>query len=504
MKPFLARLSFIVTGWLVAGGALHGATEAFDFEILRSRAKALAAKPYVAPRSTVPPELLKLTFSQHRAIAFNATRAWWKRDKLPFQLQFFHPGFIFGQTVVLHELRGREATLITFSKGFFSYGTDDYGNIPEDMGFSGFRIISKLDRPEDEIGAFQGASYFRLLCLKTVYGLSARGLAVNPGDSVLGEEFPMFEEFWVQRPAGRDKAIVIFALLNGPSIAGAYRFSILPGAVTVAQVKAVLYARTAIQTLGIAPLTSMFWHGESSNSLSGDYRPEVHDSDGLMIARGNGERLWRPLSNPDTRIRTSAFSDENPKGFGLLQRDRDFEHYQDLQVAYQSRPSVWVEPMGAWGRGSVRLLELHTPDETNDNIAAFWVPDSLPPVGEPIELEYKLHWFMDQIKPPVAHVVATRMGASRTHDTDLQHFWVDFDSAYLRGLPPDTGMEAVVHVEAGAKLIYNGPQKNPYNGTWRISFGIRPDGSKKPVELRCFLRKDTAVLSEMWTYLWQP
>lgn len=505
---------------LVVGvSSLRAQEGAFDFEVLRARAKELAAKPYVARSTKVPPQLMKLTFQQHQQIKFDPKQSWWSKEKLPFPLQFFHPGFLFDKTVDLYELRGGQAQRIPFLRKFFTYGAEgkevhgvdskdletvDYGDIPNDMGFSGFRILSNLSRFEGEIAAFQGASYFRMLCMKSVYGLSARGLAVRPGDSVLGEEFPRFEEFWIQRPASRDKQLVIYALLDSPSIAGAYRFEITPGAVTVAQIKAVLFARTEIPALGVAPLTSMFWHGESSSSTEGDYRPEVHDSDGLMMSRGNGERLWRPLSNPGIRIRTAAFSDENPQGFGLLQRDRNFEHYQDLQVAYQSRPSAWVEPIGKWGKGSVRLLELNTADETNDNIGAYWVPDSLPPIGQPIEFEYKLHWFMDQIKPPVAEVIATRMGASRTHDLDVQHFWIDYDSPFLRKLPIGSGMEAVVEVPEGVKLAYWGAQKNPYNNTWRLSFGIRTDGSKKPVELRCFLRKDEVVLSEKWTYLWQP
>jgi periplasmic glucans biosynthesis protein len=496
-----ARLTCWVALCLFAGAA-RAAETLFDFEVLRYRAKMLATKPYVTRVSTVPEKLRKLNYEQHRFIAFNPAQSWWRRDGLPFQLQFFHPGFIFDKTVQIHEVRGREEQLIPFSAKFFNYGIDDYGEIPENMGFSGFRLLYNLNHPQDELGAFQGASYFRLLCMKAVYGLSARGLAINTGEAG-GEEFPTFEEFWVQRPSVGDKQIVIFALLDSPSIAGAYRFTIQPGEITVAQVKAVLYARTAIKTLGIAPLTSMFWHGENSDSTEGDYRPEVHDSDGLLVNHSNGEWLWRPLTNPAS-IRTVAFSDQNPRGFGLLQRDRRFDDYQDLEVAYQARPSAWVEPVGDWGRGSVRLVELHTPNETNDNIVAFWAPDSLPAVGEPIEFEYKLKWFMDQIRPPAGYVVATRRGTSKTHDTDLQHFWVDFDGPYLGKQGPDPAIEPVVDVGAGAKLSYVAVQKNPYNGTWRIAFGVRPDGSKKPVELRCFLRKAPHVLTETWSYLWQP
>jgi glucans biosynthesis protein len=223
----------------------------------------------------------------------------------------------------------------------------------------------------------------------------------------------------------------------------------------------------------------------------------------MMINTGAGEWLWRPLTNPNN-TRIAAFADNNPKGFGLIQRERNFENYQDLEAFYHMRPSAWVEPVGPWGRGAVRLIELHAPDETYDNITAFWVPDSLPPAGEPIELTYKLHWFIDQIHPPAGYVVGTRQGRTATQETDLERFVVDFDGAYLNKDGPDPQVEAVVTVGAGAKLMSSTVQKNPFNGTWRVSFAIKPDGTGHPVEMRCFLRKQPHVLTETWSYLWQP
>jgi len=498
------RFSLLAVGFvlLLVPAHTHAVEAKIDFDVLRYRAKILAGKPYVPRPTRVPDKLLKLTYDQHRDIRFNPGRSWGRADGLPFQMQFFHPGFIFDKTVQISELRGGVETPIAFSPQLFEYGTTPVGNVPEDMGFSGFRLMYPLNAPGDELGAFQGASYFRLLCQQAFYGLSARGLAVNTGEPE-GEEFPNFEEFWVERPGPGAKEIVLFALLDGPSIAGAYRFTIRPGADTVTQVKAVLYARKPIKTLGLAPLTSMFWHGENTNANHGDFRPEVHDSDGLLVNHSGGEWLWRPLTNPAV-IRTMAFGDRDPRGFGLLQRDRKFSSYEDLEANYHRRPSAWVERIGVWGSGSVRLVELPTPDETNDNIVAFWVPDSLPAVGEPIEFEYRLHWFLDQIRPPAGLAIATRRGHSKTHEPDLERFVVDFDGAYLGKQGPDPLIDAVVTVGAGARLVHSAVQKNPNNGTWRLAFALRADGSRKPVELRAYLRKPSHVLTETWTYLWQP
>jgi glucans biosynthesis protein len=487
--------------------ALHASARAseemFDFETLRYRAKMLAARAYAPRTTTVPEALRKLSYDEYRLITFSGDQTWWRREGLPYQLQFFHPGFVHQKSVQVFELNGRTATPIKFSRDMFNYGGLKVGSsLPDNVGFAGFRVLGSLNLPADELVSFIGASYFRALCLKAVYGLSARGLAINTTEPE-GEEFPVFEEFWIERPASGAKQFVIYALMDSASVAGAYRFTITPGADTVMQVKAAVYCRKNPKVLGLAPLTSMFWHGENSGTNHGDFRPEVHDSDGLMVFNGASEWLWRPLLNPKA-TRVSAFSDENPRGFGLIQRDRKFESYQDLEAHYHLRPSAWVEPVGNWGRGSVRLAELSAPDETNDNIVAFWVPERLPPAGQPIEFEYKLHWFSDQIRPPAGFVASTRTGHSQTHEPELRRFVIDFDGPYLRQQKPDPAIEPEVSVGQGATLAYKTVQKNPYNGTWRLGFGIKPDASGRPVELRCFLKKPPHVLTETWTYLWNP
>ena len=501
MKHSLRLFAF---GFFVssATGLLIAADAPFDFETVRARASALAMKPYVAPVTRVPEWLLRLSYDEHRRIRFDESHSWWRSENLPFQLQFFHPGFVQSGTVQISEVVKGKAKPIEFDRGLFIYDRITPGELPPTMGFAGFRMLYHLNKANDEIGAFQGASYYRLLCQKAVYGLSARGLALNTAEPG-GEEFPIFTEFWIEKPMALAKSITLYALLDSASVAGAFRFEIAPGAKTSVQVKSALYFRKAVTTVGIAPLTSMFWHGENTNALTNDFRPEVHDSDGLSINTGTGEWLWRPLHNPNA-ARTAAFSDTTPRGFGLSQRDRNFENYQDLEAAYHLRPGVWVEPFGDWGKGSVRLVELSTPDETNDNIVAFWVPEKTPTIGQPLDLEYRLNWYIDESYLPSGYVIATRHGRTKTHETDLERFFVDFGGAEITKLEASPDVESIVTVGAGAKLVHSIAQKNPYNNTWRAAFAIRPDGSGKPVELRCFLRKPKEVLTETWSYLWQP
>jgi len=503
------RLSLLLTG-LLFGAVLPRAhaSEHFDFEVLRYKAKMLSSRPYETRPVRVPDWLMapSLSYDQHRDIRYRPSQSWWMRDKSSFQLQFFHPGFIFNKTVQLWETRANRATLIPFDRALFDYGQNKLDReIPSDMGYSGFRVHYPLNNPNylDELVVFQGASYYRALCANAVYGLSARGLAIDTAEST-GEEFPVFEEFWIEKPTREDKSITAYALLDSQSVAGAYRFTITPGVETIVQVKSTIFLRRPVKVLGIAPLTSMFWHGESSTNHYSDFRPEVHDSDGLMIAHAGGEWLWRPLTNPD-KVYSSAFADQNPRGFGLIQRDRAFSSYEDLEANYHLRPSAWVETIGNWGKGFVRLVEIPTPDETNDNIVAFWQPEFPAAPGEPMTFEYKLHWYLgNEIKPPAGYSIATRVGHSKTHEPDLQRFIVDFDSPYLHNKPQDPEVEAVVSVGKGATLVHQALQKNRFNGSWRLAFALRPDGSKEPVELRCFLRKKPHVLTETWSYRWNP
>lgn len=496
----------VCAGFLLLAPFLKGEA-AFDFESLRYKARQLAAKPWVARPSPVPNWLQYPAFSydEYREIRFNEGETRWRPEGLPFQLQFFHPGFIHNRTVSVAELRSGRERRMDFNPSLFSYGrTKLAGEVPADMGFSGFKVLTPLNRPEklDELAVFQGASYFRALCQRAVYGLSARGLAIDTAEPG-GEEFPVFEEFWVEKPSPEATSLSIYALLDSPSVAGAYRFVVTPGAVTVMHVKCVLFLRKPVRVLGVAPLTSMFWHGENSLNHHGDFRPEVHDSDGLQISYGGGEWLWRPLNNPNT-LANAWFADEGLRGFGLLQRDRKFSSYEDLEANYHQRPSVWVQTIGAWGRGHVRLVEIPTDNETNDNIVAFWQPETLAAPGEPMTFEYRLHWALDQLHPPAGYAVATRTGHSKTHQPELRRFQVDFDGPYLHNQGDDPSIEAVVTVGAGGELAHQTVQRNPHSKTWRASFAMRPDGSGKPVELRCFLRKGAHILTETWSYRWNP
>jgi glucans biosynthesis protein len=485
---------------------------AFTFEDVKRRARELAGQDFRDERGRLPDALRNLSYDQYRDIRFRPDQAVWRGAKL-FQIQLFHLGFLYDRPVRLNIVSNGQIQPLTSRADMFDYGKNDLaGKLPDDLGFAGFRLHFPLQRPDyfDEIATFLGASYFRVLGRNQQYGLSARGLAVDTAGPK-GEDFPWFREFWIEEPGADAKQLTFYALLDSASAVGAYKFVLDPGTATTTDITASIQPRRDIEKLGVAPLTSMFFYGEDSTRRFDDFRPEVHDSDGLRLHTGHGEWIWRPLANPRD-LRISSFSDENPKGFGLMQRDRAFSAYQDLEAHYERRPGYWIEPLGEWGKGRVELVEIPTDQEINDNIVAYWVPERPVRAGEGSDLSYRLHAVLDRPennpgRSPGGKVVATRLGSARTPGRpdmpeEARHFVLDFAGGDLGVLRPEQPVEAVVTASSGEvrpAIVH----KNGETGGWRAFFDFLPAGSK-PADLRCYLRLRGESLTESWVYLWSP
>ncbi len=502
-------------GWLAgalpaaaAGLGSIGKPQPFDYARLKGMARALAAGPYRAPAGPIPAEVKQLDWDRFQAIRYRADHALWAQDRLRFQVRFFHLGLYYSSPVRMYEVVDGEAREIAYDPAMFDYGKSglEGARLPKDLGFAGVQVVFHTDLKRD-IVAFLGASYFRAVGGEMQYGQSARGLAIDSGMD-RAEEFPAFNAFWLERPARDSGKLTVYALMDTPSAAGAYRFDIFPAATLVMEVDAALYPRKEIERLGVAPLTSMFQYGENDRRAAADWRPEIHDSDGLAMWTGRGEWIWRPLVNPASR-RFNAYLDENPRGFGLLQRDRNFDHYQDDGVFYDQRPSVWVEPRSGWGRGSVQLVELPTPDETFDNIVAFWNPEAKPVPGRELLFAYRLYWGSAMpFSTPLAQVVATRTGIGGVVGRKRQYFsWrfvVDFAGAGLAMIGAGTRVEPVITASSGQIEIESARPLDSIRG-YRAMFDLKPaDGSVEPVNLRLYLRANGQPLTETWIYQWTP
>jgi glucans biosynthesis protein len=473
----------------------------FDFSDVETKAKELSKQSYLRDDSGMPESLLKLDYDQYRDIRYKTEKSIWRDEGLPFQVQAFHRGFMFKDRVIVNTIDHGSTNRVGYSPDLFDYGKNRFETpLPEDLGFAGLRFHYPLKRDEtfDEIAVFLGASYFRAVGLGQAYGLSARGLAIDTG-LPKAEEFPIFREFWVEKPDKEANALTVYALLDSPSVAAAYRFVLRPGLDLAMDVQSHLYFRKKVERLGIAPLTSMFMQGENTDRFMDDFRPEVHDSDGLLIGKSTGEWMWRPLNNPK-QLRISVFKDAKPSGFGLMSRDRNFDHYQDLEAGYHLRPSAWVEPMGDWGAGGIYLIEIPSDAEKYDNIVAFWVPDEPTGEGKELRYDYRLHFVTNEFTAPSGgKVVSTRVGSAGSK-TNRRKFVVDFTSPMLKLMSPKAKVEA--EVSAVGKITDVVVQKNEAQGTWRLSFDLEPEKGRNPTELRAILKSGKDILTESWVYQW--
>ena len=500
-------------GPVSTAAAGNGPAKAFDYAWLKGQARFLAGSPFQASKDTLPPSMATLSYDQFQSLRFRPDHSLWGDAGLSFRLQFFHVGRGFAQAVHLFEVNAGQAREILYDPSMFEF--DKAGIDPAVMrdhaGFAGFRVQFITDW-KDDITAFLGAAYFRAVGEDTrQYGLSARALAVDTAFP-RPEEFPRFTSFWFERPAKGQESLTLYALMDSPSVAGALHFQIAPGGTLIMDIDSALYPRKPIERLGIAPLTSMFFYAKNDRRGANDWRPEIHDSDGLSIWTGAGEWIWRPLTNP-AQNHLNSFFDENPRGFGLLQRDRNWDHYQDDGVYYDRRPSLWVEPKsgahGGWGKGAVQLFEIPTADETSDNIVAFWNPAEKTKAGQEMLFSYRLYWGTHMpYASPLAQTIATRTGIGGTVGLKRQyyswHFAVDFAGGELGSLPKDANVEAVIGTSKGTTEHITTHYVEEIKG-YRALFDIRPpEDSNEIIDLRMYLRIDSRPLTETWIYQWLP
>jgi periplasmic glucans biosynthesis protein len=526
----LAALGVPVSA-LAANRLKLGKAAAFSFETLIAQARELSQAPY-KPQAKAPAEILdKIDYEQHGKIHFKTDVALFANGPGQFPVTFFHLGRFFQAPVHMHVLEGtgeqQQAREILYDESYFDMPADSPARkLPRGSGFAGFRFQEsrlgdqqQLDWKKNDWVAFLGASYFRAIGDLYQYGLSARGIAIDVAQAGKAEEFPNFTHFYFVPPADNSDTVVVYAVLDGPSITGAYKFVMQrasqsgsrqqadqkPG--VIMEVDCALFLRRDIDRLGIAPATSMYWFSETVKGTGTDWRPEVHDSDGLAIWNGAGEHIWRPLNNP-AHISASAFSDNNPHGFGLLQRDRNFDHYQD-GVRYERRPSLWVEPLDTWGPGSVQLIEIPTDDEIHDNMCAMWVPQAKATAGSSYRFRYRLHWLHDEPTPsPLARVVATRLGnggqPGQPRPRNVRKFMVEFLGAPLEKLAFGELPEAVLSSSRGSfSYVFTEAVPDGISGHWRAQFDLTVEGDE-PVDLRLFLRHKNQTLSETWLFQYQP
>ncbi len=481
------------------------AAHAFDFDDVAQQAKALAAKPYQAP-PTIPAALANLDYDQYQQIRFRPDQSLWRRSHTRFQVMLIAPGEYFRHPVKLNVVDAAGVHPLGFKKSLFTWPDKKLeASVPDNLGYAGFKLTFPINRPgvQDQFLVFAGASYFRGVARGENFGLSARGIAIDTGLPG-GEEFPVFTEFWLVRPSPDAHVMQLYALLDGKSLTGAYRFVIFPGKPTRIEVHARLFLRKPVSLLGLAPLTSMFYYGANTPRPADQWRPAVHDSQGLLIHSGTGEWLWRPLINPLT-LQMDYFEVNSPRGFGLLQRTTRFTAYEDDEARYDNRPSAWVEPHSDWGKGHVVLVEIPTDSETNDNIVAFWSPDAKTSKGQEFNLDYALDFGGPETpEEPMAQAVSTYVGKldkppQGSDARDAYRLIVDFAGGPLSRIAASRKIEAVVTGIDGTQVLDQDVHWVKPTNRWRLSLIAAP-AAGKDLALRAFLKSGKETLSETWTY----
>ncbi len=514
-----------------AEGLEFGQPEAFSFDALIARAKAAAAGPYEPPPPIAADVLQRIDYDAHGKIRYKPELAVWADSpKIRYPVTFFHLGRYFRSPVRMHVVDGGKAREIIYSDRYFEMPKDSPAHeLPRNVGFAGFRFQEAKDgllakaSPRKELPwktndwvAFLGASYFRAIGDDWQYGLSARGVTINVAEAGLPEEFPAYTHVYLEQ-GPLAESVTAYALLDSPSISGAYKFVMTRGAApktdkdpppgVLMEVTSSLFLRKNVQRLGLMPLTSMYWFSETRKPTAIDWRPEIHDSDGLLMHNGKGEQIWRPLNNPTATI-GSFFADENPKGFGLMQRDRLFDHFMD-GVYYDRRPSLWIEPTKPLGPGAVQLIEIPTDDEIHDNIVAAWVPAQPAKAGQRHDLAYKVYWQSDApLETRLARCVATRLGNGGQPGTvrpkGVRKFMLEFLGGPLTTVPYGVKPDVVLSASRGDfSYIFTEPVPNDVPGHWRAQFDLTVTGNE-PVEMRAFLKLEDRAISETWLYQYHP
>ncbi|HLH12955.1 MAG TPA: glucan biosynthesis protein G [Methylovirgula sp.] len=507
-----------VRGSIAAGGLSLGAERLaaqdappaepprFGFHDVVRRAQDLAAAAFDPTPPALPDPLKRFDFDTWRDIRFRPDKAFLNFPGSLFRLQLFHLGHLFLRPVTVNIVRDGIPTPVPYTTDLFDFGhTKAVANLPVNLGFAGFRLHFPLNNPTvfDEVIAFLGVSYFRFLGRHQRYGLSARGLAVNAGTTQ--EEFPFFREFWIETPQANAEHATIYALLDGAAATGAYKFDLYPGVDSVVEVTATLFPRKTDVKFGLAPLTSMFFIGENDHRFNEDFRRELHDSDGLLVNTGTGEWIWRPLRNPD-RLEVSAFIDHQIRGFGLLQRDRDFDHYQDLDLAYELRPSYFVEPHGSWGEGHVELVEFATTDEANDNIVVSFVPKDAPEQGHNFGYRIVSSLALENVSPNgrvvgTYQTAAKALGSPEPVPPGSHRFIIDFAGGDLAFYAQNPNLVEVVASASQGKILRSWLVYNPHVNGFRATIDLQLVQGQS-ADLRAFLRAGTKALTETWTYPW--
>jgi periplasmic glucans biosynthesis protein len=467
----------------------------FTADTVMKAAMQLAAAPFKVPDAPLPNVFSGLNFEQYAAIQRVQGTAIWAGEKVGFSLEPLHRGFVYTTPVVINVVENGLSQRVVYDAADFDFGKLQTPAAIGDLGFSGLRILRASDQGFEDAAIFQGASFFRSRAKGQHFGVTARGLAVRTGDDP-GEEFPMFREFWIEKPAAASNTLTMHALLDSASVTGAFHFTIRPLEMTIIDTEMTLVARSTTDRIGIGAMAAGYLFSPLDHRMAEDWRAAVYEATGLQILSGKDEWLWRPVANRDT-LQISAFADQNPHGFGLLQRSRTFDAFYDDEGRWELRPTLWIEPIGDWGEGDVRLLEIPSPSENNANVIVQWRPKAVIAAGTTLSLAYRQFWcWTPPTRPSLATCTSSRTGKVGSY----RRFTVEMTGDIFAD--PQKAAAVVAEVAANpGKIVSTKLFAYKDRHSVRVMFDLDP-GSETYSELRLVLTIDKQAVSETWLFRW--
>jgi glucans biosynthesis protein len=475
-------------------GFALGEPAPFDPGTVTEAARTLSKRPFKPLADDIPSVFRDLNYEQIRQRPGTEI---WAAENTGFAIEPLHRGSIFSSPMEIGLVAEAKARRIIYDPALFDFGKLAVPAKTGDIGFSGFRVLAQGSGGFSELAIFQGASFFRAVAPGQSLGTMARAMSIKTADP-RGEEFPAFRSVWIERPTLAAGALVIHALIDSESVTGAYRFTVRPGDATIIDTECALFARAAVDNLGLATMSATHLSGPIDERCDGDLRPSVSEVTGLQMLTGKGEWLWRPVANRDT-LQISTFVDENPRGFGFLQRDRNFDHYQDDDQHVETRPSLWIEPIGDWSAGGVQLVEIPSDSEANDNIIGYWKPKQPLAAGSETFFAYRQFWCWNPPEqPPLA--IATQSHSGRGSSSKRRRFVVEFAGDILRIPENAEAMKPNLNAAPGSivepRTFTSGDKKSR-----RIVFEIDP-GNESYSEIRLVLEAGGKPISETWLFRW--
>jgi len=469
----------------------------FSAETVLTQAAQLASQPFKPPNAPLPSVFSGLTFDQYAAIRRVPGTAIWSGEKVGFSLEPLHRGFVFITPVAINIVENGLSQRVIYDPADFDFGKIKSPSAMGDLGFSGLRILRASDNGFQDAAIFQGASFYRSRARGQNFGVTARGLAVRTGDEP-GEEFPIFREFWIEKPAPASNTLTMYALLDSESVTGSFRFTIRPLEATIIDTEMTLIGRVATDKLGIGAMAANYLFSPLDHPGADDWRAAVYEVTGLQVLSGKGEWLWRPVSNRET-LQISAFADVSPHGFGLLQRSRSFDAFYDDVGRWELRPTLWIEPIGEWGEGDLRLLEIPAASETNANVVAQWRPKMSLAAGTSHSFAYRQFWcWTPPSKPPLAVCSSSRAGKFGGRPRFAVEMTGDIFADPQKAAAASADLQANPGKLGSVRLF---PYKD--RRSVRVVFDVDL-GSESYSELRLALKVDNQAVSETWLYRWTP